>query len=201
MQVSFSTQGNDAQQTCETYGLVIVHFQWKGLVQAKLGFILQNSLFFLDAKRWSTIGCSSGFLQRMVVLYFNKEWTLHLKVLGQFNSHGCWKPSVFYISSSGTWCSVLMVGIFKPKVWSWVIQSYRSLSGCLKEWESNWETKQAAGKEKEAKRKSARSLRSLACLSLDLKVSLLVIPSLRSVIRGFLFLPSLSFSQSQVFIF
>ena len=28
----------------------------------------------------------------------------------------------------------------------------------------------------------ARSLRSLACLSLDLKVSLLVIPSLRSVI-------------------
>ena len=42
----------------------------------------------------------------------------------------------------------------------------------------------------------ARSLRSLACLSLDLKVSLLVIPSLRSVIRGFLFLPSLSFSQS-----
>ena len=72
----------------------------------------------------------------------DKEWTLHLKVLGQFNSHGCWKPSVFYISSSGTWCSVLMVGIFKPKVWSWVIQSYRSLSGCLKEWESNWETKQ-----------------------------------------------------------
>ena len=48
----------------------------------------------------------------------------------------------------------------------------------------NWSSRQ---EKKEAKKR---------IISLDLKVSLLVIPSLRSVIRGFLFLPSLSFSQS-----